>query len=145
MYAALLTWFIRRPDGGPVRTETCSLPFIKYDVPEVNCFINFVIKALPLQAWRSPEDSRNLRLPDFKKVVRFSAVCTGRLCHPGHIPGTHFCYRLSQPEDHRIMSMKNSNDTIGNQTRDLPVCSTAPRTTAPPRGSSIIQVCETKV
>jgi hypothetical protein len=31
--------FIRRPDDGPVGTETCSLPFIKYDVPDVNCFI----------------------------------------------------------------------------------------------------------
>jgi hypothetical protein len=36
MYAALMTWFIRRPDDGPVGTETCSLPFIKYDVPDVN-------------------------------------------------------------------------------------------------------------
>jgi hypothetical protein len=25
------------------------------------------------------------------------------------------------------MSMKNSNDTIGNQSRDLPVCSTVPQ------------------
>jgi hypothetical protein len=31
---------------------------------------------------------------------------------PGNIPGTHFCYRLSQPQGNsaagRIMSMKNS-------------------------------------
>jgi len=42
---------------------------------------------------------------------------------PGNIPGTHFCYRLSQPQGRsavgRIMSMKNFNDTIGNRTRDL--------------------------
>jgi hypothetical protein len=25
------------------------------------------------------------------KVVRLSAVCTGRLYPPGNIPGTHFC------------------------------------------------------
>jgi len=25
-------------------------------------------KAIPLQAWTSPEDSRSLRLPDFKTV-----------------------------------------------------------------------------
>jgi hypothetical protein len=31
------------------------------------------------------------------------------------------------------MSMKNSNDTIGNRTRDLPACSAVPQTTAPPR------------
>ena len=30
------------------------------------------------------------------------------------------------------MSMKNSNDKIGNRTRDLPVCSAAPQSTAPP-------------
>ena len=46
---------------------------------------------------------------------------------PGNIPGTHFCYRLSRPQGHsaarRILSMKNSNDTIGNRTRDLQTCS----------------------
>jgi hypothetical protein len=46
---------------------------------------------------------------------------------PGDIPGIHFCYRLSRPQGHsaagRIMSMKNSNDTIGNRTRDLSACS----------------------
>ena len=31
------------------------------------------------------------------------------------------------------MSMKNSNDTIGNQTRDLPTCSAVPQPTALPR------------
>jgi len=42
---------------------------------------------------------------------------------------------LSQPQGHsaagRIMSMKNSNDTIGNRTRGLPACSTVPQPTAP--------------
>ena len=49
---------------------------------------------------------------------------------PGNTPGTHFCQRLSRPKGHsatgRIMSLKNSNDTIGNRTRDLPVCSVVP-------------------
>jgi len=31
------------------------------------------------------------------------------------------------------MSMKNSSDTIGNRTRDLPTCSAVPQPTAPPR------------
>ena len=56
---------------------------------------------------------------------------------PENIPGTHFCYRLSQPQGHsetgRIMSMKNSNDTIGNGTRHLPVCTVVSQPTAPPR------------
>jgi len=46
---------------------------------------------------------------------------------PGNAPGTHFCYMLSRPKGHiatgKIMSMTNSNDTIGNRTRDLPACS----------------------
>ena len=45
------------------------------------------------------------------------------LLSPGNIPGTHFCYRLSQPQGHsavgRTMSMKNFNNTIGNRIRDL--------------------------
>jgi len=32
------------------------------------------------------------------------------------------------------MSMKNSNDTIGYRTRNLPACSAVPQPTAPPRG-----------
>jgi len=31
------------------------------------------------------------------------------------------------------MSMKNSNDTLGNRTRNLPVCGAVPQPTAPPR------------
>ena len=34
-------------------------------------------KAVPLQAWSGPEDSRNLRFPDF--MIRLSALSTGRL------------------------------------------------------------------
>ena len=71
------------------------------------------------------------------KVVRLSALRTGRLYLPGNTPGIHFCYRLSRPQGHsaagRIMSMKNSNDTIGDRTRDLPACSAVPQPTAPPR------------
>jgi len=39
-------------------------------------------KAIPVQAWTSPEGSRSLRLPDFNrhmKVVRLSTLPTGRL------------------------------------------------------------------
>jgi hypothetical protein len=34
------------------------------------------------------------------------------------------------PQCGTIMSMKNSNDTIGNRTRDLPACSAVPQPTA---------------
>jgi len=44
---------------------------------------------------------------------------------------------MSQPQGHsstgRIMSMKNSNDTIGNRTRGLLTCSAVPQPTAPLR------------
>jgi len=35
--------------------------------------------------------------------------------------------------------MKNSNNTIGNRTRGLPICSAVPQPTAPPRGP-VLQV-----
>jgi hypothetical protein len=44
-------------------------------------------KAVPLQAWTGPQGSRRLRL---MKVVRLSALRTGRVYPPGNIPGTHF-------------------------------------------------------
>jgi hypothetical protein len=36
------------------------------------------------------------------------------------------------------MSMKKLNDTIGNQTRDLPACSAVPQPTAPPRAPAYV-------
>ena len=48
---------------------------------------------------------------------------------------------MSRPQCHsatgRIMSMKNSNYNIGNQTRDYPTCSAVPQPTAPPRAPYI--------
>ena len=48
---------------------------------------------------------------------------------------------LSQPQGHsaagKIMSMKNSSDTIGNQTRDLPACSAMSQSTLPPLAPKI--------
>jgi hypothetical protein len=37
------------------------------------------------------------------------------------------------------MSTKNSNDTIGNRTRDLPACSAVPHATALPRAPPILK------
>jgi hypothetical protein len=60
-------------------------------------------------------------------VVRLSALRTGCLYTAGNIPGTHFSYRPSRPQGSiaagRIKSMKNSNGTLENRTRDLPTCS----------------------
>jgi hypothetical protein len=73
----------------------------------------------------------------------------GKVVSPTHrpplplenIPGAHFCERLNQPQGHsaasRIMLMKNSNDSIGNRTRDLPNCSAVPQPTAPSRAPGV--------
>ena len=75
-------------------------------------------------------------------MVRLSVLRTGRLYPPGSIPGAHFCYRLSQPQDHgaagMVMSIKNENNIIRNRTRDLSACSVLPKPTAPPRNSTLI-------
>jgi hypothetical protein len=64
------------------------------------------------------------------KVVRLWAFYTYHI-NPlgGNIPDTHFCWRLNQPQGHsaagRIISNKNSWDTIGNRTHDFLACNTA--------------------
>jgi hypothetical protein len=67
------------------------------------------------QSHYRPGESQEVEAPRFQdnrhmKVVRLSALRTGRLYSPRNIPGTHFCYRMSQPQGHgaarRIMSMK---------------------------------------
>ena len=54
---------------------------------------------------------------------------------PVNIDGTHFYWRLSQPQCHndarRIMSMKNSIQTIMNRTRELHAVSAVPQPPAP--------------
>jgi len=66
----------------------------------------------------------------YKKVVKLSALQTGCLYPPGYIAGSNFCQRFSRSLGDsvvgRIMSMKNSNDTIENRTRYLPPCSAVP-------------------
>ena len=91
-------------------------------------------KSVPLQAWSDPEGFRKLRFPDFMTTAQEGGKVVN-LTHrphlpPGNSPGTHFCLRLSRPQGHsaigRIMSMKNSKDTIWNRASDLQICSTAP-------------------
>ena len=109
------------------------------DLNLIKVFIN-QSHSRPGQPWGIQE----VEAPRFQdslhmKVVRLSALCTSRLYPPGNIPGIHFCWRLSRPQRHseaeRIMSVKNSNDTIGNRTRYLPAFSAVPQPTALPRVS----------
>jgi len=71
------------------------------------------------------------------KVVRLSALSTGRLYLPEDIAGILFCYKLSRPKSHnaagRIISMKNLSDITGNRNRDLSACSAVPQPTGPSR------------
>jgi hypothetical protein len=66
-------------------------------------------------------------------AVMLSALIAGRPLLPRKLPGTHFCQRLSRPQDHsaagRIRSIEKSNYLIGNRARDLPACSTVPQPT----------------
>jgi hypothetical protein len=88
-------------------------------------------KAIQLQALTGPKGSRRLRLPDFKTIGTWwwqgCQPYAPAALPPGSIPGTHFCLRLSEPQGQsatgRITSMKNSNGTNGNRTRDLPFSS----------------------
>jgi hypothetical protein len=70
-------------------------------------------KAIPLQVWTGPEGSRRSRLPD---LLRQSAHEGGKLSRS-----------QGRSAAGRIMSMKNFNDTLGNRSRDLPVCSAVPQ------------------
>jgi hypothetical protein len=68
-----------------------------------NIFCKGKSKAILLQAWRRPRRFQEVEAPRFQdnrhmKVVRLSALRTGRLYHPGNFPGTHFSYMLSQPQ-----------------------------------------------
>jgi len=70
------------------------------------------------QAVEAPkiQDNRHMN------VVRLSALRTGRLYPPQGYSAAGM-----------IMSMKNSNGTIGNRAHDLPTCSAVPQPTALPR------------
>jgi hypothetical protein len=86
-------------------------------------------KAMPLLT--DPEGFRRLRLPDFKTIGTWRWQGCQPYAPAAFTPRKYSWYSfllgLSRPQGHsatgRIMSIKISNDTIGNRTRDLPVCS----------------------
>jgi hypothetical protein len=99
-------------------------------------------KSVPATGLEGPLGFLEVEAPEFldnrhMKVVRLSAQRTGRL-----YPQEGFLVVISVRGwvdlravvwPGRIKSLKNSSDSIGNRTRDLPVCITVPQPTTPPR------------
>jgi len=106
-------------------TCKCSIKHVilLHNQVTVCCVITVKGKAVPLQAYSGPEGSKKLKFPAFITMAPTAFI-------PGNIPGTHFCYRLNQHHGHsangRIMSLKNSNDIIGNRIVGLSVSSVVP-------------------
>jgi hypothetical protein len=93
-------------------------------------------KAITLQVWTGPECSR------FQDNLTHEGDKVVSPTHRSPLPSQEiFLVLISvrgwvDPQGHsaarRIMSLKNSSDTIRNRTRDLPNCSAVPQPTAPP-------------
>ena len=103
-------------------------------------------KTIPLEMCTGPEGSRTLRFPDFKTIGTWRWLGCQIYAPAAFTLQEIFLALISvrgwvDPQGHNaignIMSMKNSNDTIGNQTRDRLTCSAVPQPTAPPAACPI--------
>jgi len=129
--------------AGTVCVCVCVCMYVYHGDVAVRLFISTDVRrkqSNPTTGLVRPWGFQEVKAPRFQdnwhsNVVSMSALRTSHLYPPGNNPGSQFCSRLNQPQSHsavrRIMPMKNSNDTIGNRTRDLPACSPVPQPTAP--------------
>jgi hypothetical protein len=93
-------------------------------------------KAIPLQALTGPEGSRSLRLPDFNSFGTWRWQDCQPYAPAAFTPRKYSLVLISfrgwidpraivRPEG--LYQWKKSSDSIGNRTRDLPVCSAVPQ------------------
>jgi len=65
------------------------------------------VNLIPVQAWRGPEDSSRLRLPDFKKFNILKWQCRKPYAPAAFTSRRHYCFsflleRLSPPQSHNV-------------------------------------------
>jgi len=139
-----MTWypFYRRldgPQGRSGRAENLVPTGIRYR--NVQNVVSRYTECATGPTRSGPEGSRKLRFPDCMTTAqdgdKFVSLTHRPPLTAENALGTHFCWRLSRLQGHsaigRIMSMKNSNDTIWNRTSDLPICSNSTLTTVSQR------------
>ena len=81
---------------------------------------------MPVEVQTGLEGSRNFTLPDFKTIGTFCKSHKPDTFTLGKYSWYSFLLEAESTPGHsvvgKIKSMKNSNDTIDNRTRDLPAC-----------------------
>ena len=90
--------------------------------------------SIPVTGLEWPRGFQEVKVPRFHDNGKDGGKVVSLTHRPplplGNTPGTHFSQRISRSQGHsatgRITSLKNSNYTIGNRNRDLPVCSVVP-------------------
>jgi len=148
MYLLAQHWNTCAPGlhGGPLyqissRSVKKFILHLKESITVTNAILTrLTLARLPFKSHPITHLDRPLGLQEIEasKISRHEALRTGRLYLPGVIPNKLLISvkRLSRYQNHipfgRINSMKNRNDPIGNQTRDLPNTASTNCTTAYP-------------
>jgi hypothetical protein len=110
-----------------VQLRFCTLANVIASAWEVYCYAAFSEQAIGAHRFVIRQGSHSVYTIGLQMTLRLSGLRSGRSLLPWKIPGTHFCYRLSQSQGHnaagRSRPIEKSNDLIGNQTNDRPACS----------------------